>query len=67
MATIYKGTVLKFDKQSSWEEGPLKPSKHIYTGDLATITGLLTAALNNLSGVAPGESFQIVITAEEGN
>lgn len=67
MATIYKGTVMKFDKVSGWDEGPLKVSKHIYTGDLSTITGLLTSALNNLSGVAPGESFQIIVTAEEGN
>lgn len=67
MATLYTGTVYKFDKVSNWSDGPLKPSKHVYSGDLSTITSLLTSALENLSGVAPGETFQIVVTAQEGN
>ena len=65
MATIYTGTVVRFDKVTGFTNGPLKPTKSSYTGNLSTIKSSLTAALDDLSNVGPGETLQIVVTAKE--
>lgn len=65
MALKYTAKVIQFDKVSGWSTGPLKPTTTTYTGTLSSVKSSLTSALDNLSNVTDGESFQIIVTAKD--
>ena len=64
MATLYKATIVNFDK-TNWVDGPQKPTTTNASQTGSSATTISAAVQSALANVAIGESMCVVVTAEQ--